>query len=230
MIIKSGYASDKGMKRKCNEDAFFVMPLEDVYIVADGVGGSNAGEIASRMAVTGIAEYVKRNPILAVEDEKGLAPYFKLCIETVNRKIFDFAGRNPGNEGMATTIVLCHVRGNKMFLVNIGDSRAYILKGEELIQVTEDHTYVNSLIKMGVITEDEARSHEKGHMITRALGADKYAEPDFTQIEIEKGDKMILCSDGLYADASIERVKRMTMMESDMPTLAIRLVEMANKA
>ena len=156
-----GFKSNKGIKRSNNEDACFIMPKEQVYMVADGVGGNNSGELASRTAVTSVADYIKEHPIDLVEQEDQLKSYFQECIAKANEDILMLGDKHEKNKGMATTLIVCHIRDNKGYILNVGDSRAYVLRGEELFQITEDHSYVNSLVKLGVITEQEAQGHQK---------------------------------------------------------------------
>ena len=129
---------------------------------------------------------------------------------------------------MATTLVICHVRGTKAYTVNVGDSRAYLKRGGQLYQLTEDHTYVQSLVRLGVITRDEAKVHTKGHYITRAMGAEENVEADYYQTELEEGDVIILCTDGLYNEVSEERINQMINTAAGMQDLAERMVDEAN--
>ncbi len=229
-MVFVGFQSDKGKSRSNNEDACFVLPKENVYVIADGVGGNNAGEIASKTAVTQVAEYVKSNSIESVEDVLGLKEYLKGCVESVNERILELGSRFPENSGMATTLIICYVGDHKAFFVNIGDSRAYIFRENELFQVTEDHTYVNTLVKLGAITQEEAKCHQGGHVITRAMGADKKIEADYYQTDIYDGDIIVLCTDGLYGEVSEEEMCEMIKKEKDMSILAKSLVAAANKA
>jgi serine/threonine protein phosphatase PrpC len=168
-----GFKSDKGLRRSNNEDACFIMPKEEVFILADGVGGGASGEIASRTTVSMIAENVRSSPPKAISDVATAKAYFLPYIQEVNSKLFAMARKHIENLGMATTLVVCHINNKRAYFVNIGDSRAYIFRKEKLKQITEDHSYVNDLVKTGVITEKDAQTHEKKNMITRALGGDE---------------------------------------------------------
>lgn len=225
-----GFKSNKGIRRTNNEDACFIMPKEQVFMVADGVGGNNSGELASRTAVTLVAGYVKNHPLEEAKDENALRSYFEQCIAHANLEILNLAGKHDKNKGMATTIIVCHLRGNKGYLVNVGDSRAYVFRAGELFQITEDHSYVNSLIKMGVITEKEAEGHHKSHVITRALGAEEAISPDFYQTNLNEGDILLLCTDGLYGELGPEKLAGILSAETQMSTLAERLISEANRA
>ena len=127
-MIQVGFKSDKGIKRINNEDAYFVMPEDSVYIIADGVGGNNAGEIASRTAVSVAAEYIRENPIKNITCEEDLRNYFMKCLAKANTEIYTLAGKYTENRGMATTMVLAYIAGKLGYIVNVGDSRAYVVR------------------------------------------------------------------------------------------------------
>lgn len=229
-MVYVGFQSDKGMRRINNEDACFVLPKENVYIIADGVGGNKAGEIASNKAVKEVAQYIKENLISQIEFPEDLGNYFNDCIDKVNESILNFAKEMPENSGMATTLLICYIWQKKVFLANVGDSRAYLFRDDELFQITEDHTYVNSLVKLGVISPNEAKSHQRSHVITRAMGADKKIEADFYLTDAEEGDVVILCTDGLYGEVDEKEIAAMIKNEQDMSKLAKSFVAKANKA
>jgi len=167
--MEIGFKTDKGKMRSNNEDACFVMQKDRVFIIADGVGGNKSGEIASRTAVKGIVEYIENNPLDGISSPKKIQEYFDECIKKINLTVLESSQRFEENRGMATTIVVAYIVKNKMYVMNVGDSRAYIFRKHKLRQITEDHTYVNSLVKAGVITEEEAEYHENKNMITRAI-------------------------------------------------------------
>ena len=145
-MISVGFKTDKGMLRNGNEDALFVLPDQQLYIVADGVGGHNSGELASRMAVGYIAQYAALNPVDKVENKRDLRKYFQTCFEGANELIYQKAKSETDNSGMATTCVLCYLRGNSAFVVNVGASRAYLIRDGVLRQITEDHTCVQVML------------------------------------------------------------------------------------
>lgn len=228
-MIQIGFKSDKGIRRLNNEDACFIMPKEKVFIIADGVGGGAAGEIASRTAVSMIAEYVQQNPPVSVTDVSTLKAHFMPCIEDTNNRIFELAEKYIENAGMATTAVICCINGKKAYFVNIGDSRAYVFRQGRLKQITEDHTYVNDLVKTGVISEKDAATHAKKNMITKALGADILCEPDFFQAGVEIGDVVLLCTDGLYGEVSEEIIADIISQGKSMTETCALLVNKANQ-
>lgn len=228
-MTQVGFKTDKGKKRDRNEDSLFVMPQEDIYIVADGVGGQNSGELASSMAVKSIAEYIKAEPLHDIEDEEELKGYFLECMKNANQTIFQAAQLSVENAGMATTVVLLHLKNEYAYIVNVGDSRAYICRDGQISQITEDHTYVNELVKGGSITREQAEIHPQKNMITRALGGEEKILPDFYRLETLKNDIIILCTDGLSGELSSEEICSMAAASNSMSTLSKRLVQQANR-
>ena len=198
--MEVGFKTDKGLRRSNNEDACYVLKKDKVFIVADGVGGNNSGEIASRTCVDEIAKYVETHDLTLCETDEDIEAYFAECIKDVNFKILELSQRHEENWGMATTVVVACLKDNQLYVFNVGDSRAYILRNHTLTQITEDHTYVNSLVKAGVITAEEAETHENRNMITRAIGADYKIDADAFVITVEAGDRILLCTDGLYGE------------------------------
>ena len=227
-MTQVGFKTDKGKKRDRNEDSLFVMPQESIYIVADGVGGQNSGELASSMAVKSIAEYIKAMPLHGIEDEEELKVYFLECMKKVNKTIYQAAQLSKENAGMATTVVLLHLINGYAYIVNVGDSRAYICRDGRISQITEDHTYVNELVKEGSITKEQAEIHPQKNMITRALGGEEKIHPDFYRLETMKNDIIILCTDGLSGELSAEEICGLTAASNSMSALSKSLVQQAN--
>ncbi|QHI73173.1 Stp1/IreP family PP2C-type Ser/Thr phosphatase [Aminipila terrae] len=229
-MVQVGFKSDRGLKRKNNEDSCFVIPEDKIYIVADGVGGSNSGEVASRSAVSFVADYVKKNPVKLVKGREEIKNYFIKCIEEANTLICNLSSENTENKGMATTLVLAYVIRRKAYIVNIGDSRAYLMRNGNLIQITEDHTYVNTLIRSGALTEDAARNHSKRHIITRALGGDDTVEPDIFEVKLMKDDILLLCTDGLHGEVEDSRICEILTSGQQMSELCNQLITRANRS
>lgn len=226
--MEVGFKTDKGMKRQNNEDACFVMLPEKVFLVADGVGGGNAGEIASRTAVSEIASYISNNPIKNAINKYAIVNYFQDAIEKANSKIYEMAVKYKENKGMATTLVAVYIKDGKAYIANIGDSRVYLFRDDEFLQLTEDHTYVNTLVKAGILTEAQAAVDSRKNIITKALGADVTVEPDFFQVDVSCGDVLILCTDGLYDEVSEEELIGVIDSEVSMSILCNQLIEIAN--
>jgi len=228
-MISVGFKTDRGIKREGNEDALFVLPEQQLYIVADGVGGHNSGELASRMVVGYIAQYVALHPLSQAKGKSGLRTYFKACVEGANQLIFDKSKTEGENEGMATTVVLCYLHEDVAYIVNVGDSRAYLIREGTIRQITEDHTCVQSMIKSGIITSQQALTHPDRNMITRAIGGAPIVVPDFFRFDICKDDIILLCTDGLYGEITEEKILELAKSPKTMHRLANGLVEEANQ-
>lgn len=229
--MEVGFKTDKGIRRPNNEDAFFVMKKDRVFIVADGVGGNRSGEVASRTTVNCIAEFVEDHPVENLKSENDIRRYFSCCLSKANDKILEVARWHSHNRGMATTVVAAFVpysEENSLYIVNVGDSRAYLYDGEKLRQITEDHTYVNTLVKAGVITKEEAMVREDRNMITRAIGAENDVEADFFSVKIKKDDIILICTDGLYSEVTEEEIIEHFNRDKSMSEICSELVETAN--
>ena len=229
--MEVGFKTDKGISRSNNEDAFFVMKEDRVFIVADGVGGNSSGEIASRTTVNSVANFVEEHPVEVLKTEDEIRNYFLDCISDANRKVRDVARWHKRNRGMATTVVAAFVpynRENSLYIVNVGDSRAYVLRENSLEQITEDHTYVNTLVKAGIITKAEAMERDDKNMITRAIGADDVVEADFFSVKIRKGDIVLICTDGLYSEVTEPELIAHLTQDKSMSEICAELVETAN--
>lgn len=206
------------------------MLLHDkVYILADGVGGGNSGEIASRTAVSEIANYVVNHPLGILEDKYEIVGYMKDAFEKANTKIYDMAREYEENFGMATTAIIIYVHKGKAYIGNIGDSRVYLYRNGDYLQLTEDHTYVNTLVKAGILSKEEADQDERKNVIIKALGAEPSVEPDFFQVEVMEGDILLACSDGLYDEVSDEEIIEVIREKENMNDLAAELIERANR-
>ncbi len=224
-MVDLGFKTDKGVKRSNNEDAFFILRKESVFIVADGVGGNRSGEIASRTAVNEVAQYIEEGPDKSMSDEAIL----REAVDRANYRVYDLAQRYEENQGMATTMVIALMHGKNMYIANVGDSRAYLYRKGELKQISVDHTYVNELVKAGVISADEAKHHVDKNMITKAVGAENVISPDIFKIKIKEGDCILLCTDGLYGELSDAEIKRAFDKNMSMTDTVNLLVDAANE-
>jgi len=227
--MEVGFKSDRGLRRKNNEDAFFVIPESNIYMVADGVGGNKAGEIASRTTISKIVEYIRNNALKKNLTEAEIKEYFLQCVDKVNKKIFDLSRMQPENMGMATTVTIAYIENNSAYIINVGDSRAYYFRKGILAQITEDHTYVNTLIKQGAITKDEARFHEKKNVITRAIGGEENTAPDFFCVSVEQGAIVDLCTDGLHGEIGDDNICRILYEGGSMADMCLSLVNKAKQ-
>ena len=230
-----GYRSDKGQARDSNEDALLLLPKYGIYAVADGVGGHSSGEVASRKAMSGIEDFLAANPLSGADNlerkyrENWLKSYFQRCLQRVNSEIVKESASVPEMSRMATTLVLCYLDMDSIYVVNLGDSRAYILRDGVMTQLTEDHTYVNKLINAGTLTKSEARSHPQKNIITKALGSSKNIDPDFYRFDLHEGDRVLLCTDGLHGELTDDEIAEILRKKEDLNTICRLLVDAANK-
>lgn len=227
-MIQVGFKSDRGIKRDNNEDACFVIPEDKIYIVADGVGGNNSGEVASRNAVKHIATHVKENPLDDANDRDAIKDYFLECVKETNAEICKIAEMSEHYKGMATTLVLAYVHENSAYILNVGDSRAYLFRNGALVQLTEDHTYVNELVKKQYLTPETAKKHPERNVITRALGAAGVVEPDIFEVKVMKDDLLLLCTDGLHGELEEEEISEILSSGKHMSELCDDLITAAN--
>ena len=199
-------ASDVGRKRSANEDAFFLDDDLGLYIVADGMGGHAAGEIASREAVDTVFGMVKRglktmrvlhDPV-SPEDAHAASRLMESAIQAATYMVFSMAELDRGKSGMGTTISALLLSGDYAVTAQVGDSRVYRVFEDELEQLTEDHTLIAWQLKQGLITEQDARRSPHKNVITRAVGNRDYVEVDTRLIALSAGDRFLLCSDGLH--------------------------------
>lgn len=220
-----GYKSDVGIKRKFNEDSVghFECDSYGIYIVADGMGGHNAGEVASEMAVSNVIEFVKNNinslGECVLED----------AVENVNKKIYEYSVSNLKLSGMGTTITACLVYDGKIVIANVGDSSCFGINSSGLFKLTKDHSLVQQLIDSGSISEEEAINHPNKNIITRAVGTHEDVEVDIFKFDIDEYDKYLMCSDGLTNEVPIERITEIIQKEDDNELACYELVNEANK-
>ena len=193
-------ATDIGMQRKENQDRVYVPTRENdikLFIVADGMGGANAGGVASQMAI----QYVKESILDGFEEAKDtkekLEELIKDAIVGANRYIYNKARENPEYKGMGTTISLALIMKNKVYIGHVGDSRIYRMRKHIIRQLTKDHSYVQALVQNGTITKAEAENHPQKNMLLKVLGCEKTVEPDVMVKGFLKDDTLLLCSDGL---------------------------------
>ena len=211
--------TDKGIVRNNNEDSLYAG--DNLLIVADGMGGHNAGEVASSLAIE-----------TAVSSLKGATGDYEkriiIAIKEANSKVHELAKEDK--EGMGTTIDICICDNGKIYGGHVGDSRVYVIRDGKIIQLTEDHSFVETLIKKGEITREEAKNYPMKHMITKAIGVGKDIEGDFYEFALNKEDKVLLCTDGLTNMVSDEEIERIVKESININAATERLIEKANKA
>ena len=217
-----GIKSDAGNVRELNED--YASFIEDerfkIYLVADGMGGHNAGEIASKLAVKSIIRYLLEH---SEEDENILLN----AVKYANNEIYEISQKNDKCKGMGTTITGCFIKGDMIQVVNVGDSCCFSIKDNEIKKVTKDHSWVQELIDAGAITEEEGRVHPKKNIITRALGTNSSVKIDIFNIYKSESSMFLLCSDGLSNEVRKEEMIEIVNKCKDFNEACEKLVDLA---
>ncbi|WP_088005885.1 Stp1/IreP family PP2C-type Ser/Thr phosphatase [Indiicoccus explosivorum] len=219
--------SDIGRKREVNEDRAAVISREDglmLGVIADGMGGHNAGDLASSMAAEGLGRLFLKEGAEEFRSLEHKKKWLQRAVQEINRSIYDHSVGNPDCRGMGTTLLAAIIDRDGCVLCHIGDSRAYLFDGR-IRQITRDHTYVNLLVDTGELSPEEAEEHPKRHMILRALGTEPDIEGDLIDVELGREACLLLCSDGLsnkLDQAAIEAVLRAELSLSEKGTEFIR--------
>jgi len=217
MNVSVGAATDIGQVRERNEDSYLI--VEPLYAVADGMGGHRGGEVASSLALETVQGMFERR-------EGSLAEQ----VAEANRAVFDRSQNDRKVSGMGTTLTAAQVDGNRVHLVHVGDSRAYLLRGGELTQITEDHTLVHRMVMEGEISEEEAETHPHRSILTRALGVDQNIQVDEGDLEVAPGDRLLLCTDGLTGMVPEGQIREILLESRDPQEAVDKLVKVANRA
>ena len=221
MKLKWGASTDVGMVRQQNEDSF--LAEETLFVVADGMGGHNAGEVASALAVTTLRAGAR----LGIDSAEG----FRELVQQANSAIYTASLDDSTQSGMGTTLVsMSIVQGvePKVFVANVGDSRAYLWRNGALTRLSIDHSYVQELVNEGIITPEEARVHPRRNIVTRALGIDRSVMVDVFTHTVRTGDRVVLCSDGLVDEVADTQIATVLKQHTDPQETAEALVMVAN--
>ena len=238
-MIESHGQTDVGRKRKLNEDSFLVNPETHLYTVCDGMGGHNAGEVASRMAVETISAFIEKS-----HREKEITwPYgldvnlsfdgnrLKTAIKLANKKVFKAADNREDYTGMGTTAVAALVSGNVMTVGSAGDSRCYLVRDGKLTQLTRDDSWVSAAWAEGILSAQEIEKHPLRNVITKAVGAKDTIDLDIVEHHFQSGDLAILCSDGLHSMIGDEEIQSLLNPVPEALTAAAQsLIDAANGA
>mgnify|MGYP000456815412 FL=1 len=222
---------DLGRVRSQNEDSIYISENPNTefeyFIVADGMGGHNAGEIASQSAIKYFNEYIENNCV--INDGSDVLDAFVDALGYSNSKIFEMSENDPSYSGMGTTFTAAAICGGKIYCVHIGDSRLYVYDRNGLRQITRDHSFVMEMVRMGKITAEEARVHPKRNMITKAVGIEKNMPADTMIIPIEEDSIILVCSDGLPSMVTDKEIEKILKKKTGLDKKADLLVELANK-
>ncbi|WP_033829268.1 Stp1/IreP family PP2C-type Ser/Thr phosphatase [Bacillus andreraoultii] len=222
--------TDRGKVRNHNEDHVGIFTDNDgnsLAVVADGMGGHLAGDVASRMTIELIQQLWETDQPKITTAENAIE-WFTNSIQMINEKIYHYANENPECKGMGTTFVAALCTENFVTVAHIGDSRCYILNSHGFQQLTDDHSLVNELVKSGQISKEDAEHHPRKNVLLRALGTEPAVQIDTVTVELEVGDYIILCTDGLSNKVSDSEIKEVLKTEQDLAEKADRLIQMAN--
>lgn len=206
--------TDIGLKRSTNQDAILLDSKNLLYIVADGMGGHKAGDVASTTAIQKIGEYVRTH---SSSDPKRL---LNEAILHVNAALYLESEKNPDLKGMGTTVVSALFKGNYLYLANVGDSRAYLINKGELFQLTKDHTLIQEKISLGIYSREEAHKDKMKNVLIRTVGYEEKVEVDLFTYKVARHDLFLLCSDGLHGRLSDQQILNQTLRFVPDPALA----------
>ncbi len=218
--------TDCGRVRASNEDECLADVAGRCFLVADGVGGANSGEIASglflRTAVELCDSKKKEHSVFTIDDVKR-------CFSRAHHKILCASERHPENEGMACTAELLLIEENEAMIGHIGDSRSYLFRNGELKQLTRDHTFIEEELEAGTLTPAQAKNHSLRHLISKAVGGEREDVPDLLSLEIHEGDLFLLCTDGLTDMVEDRVIENILAENASIEQMSRRLVEIANR-
>ncbi len=220
--------TDIGKIRLNNEDSFFltlekIKKFENLFIIADGMGGHNAGEIASQEAIKRLIEFILEREVVGSD----FGGFLKRATEHANYQTYIKSVKNKGLKGMGTTITAITINGDKVFGTHVGDSRLYYFRNDELNQVTMDHTFIQEMVRSGRLTDEEAKGHPNRNMVTRAVGIGANVEVDTFELEIGKSDILLICSDGLSGMVSNEEISEILATNDTIEQKTQKLVQQA---
>jgi len=236
LVPRAAARSDRGRIRENNEDRVGLWARDGVVLalVADGMGGAAAGEEASRLATEAIqADFLgqaRGSELLGELPDEEIAEKLRIAVRHANRAVIRRTAEHPEFQGMGTTITLAFVRNQHVIVVHVGDSRAYLVKGREgwINQITDDHSFVEALLAAGHITREQAAIHPMRNVLYRALGQFDDTDADIYSRQLEEGDRLILCTDGLTRNISAEELAAIACQHDDPAAIARELVDLAN--
>ena len=236
MDLKAVGITHVGRQRQHNEDSYLVADQAKMFIVADGMGGHAAGEIASRIAVDSISEFIQHTkeddgtwPHAYDENYRRSTNRLMAAVRLANTRVLEAMRKDARLRGMGTTVVACLADENVVSVAHVGDSRAYLIRDGQLSRLTNDHSWVFEQVQAGMLTEAEAEKHPLRNVITRALGGALSVSPDASEVDARKGDVYLLCSDGLTGMVSEDDILRLVTETDDLDAACQRLIDTANE-
>ena len=226
--MKAFAKTDIGKAREINQDYYYIPTTDklDLYILADGMGGYNGGEVASKLAIDSVKKYIENNFEKEKETKESILNLIKSAIEYANMIVYKKSKEVKELEGMGTTLDVCLIYNSRIYIGHVGDSRVYRIRKEFMRRLTKDHSYVQTLVDDGTITKEEAYSHPKKNMLTKALGCVETVEPDVYTKTFIKDDIILMCSDGLTNMIREENIYE--IIKQDKENAIENLVKQAN--
>lgn len=218
--------TNKGIVRTQNQDCIYASDNMKLYIIADGMGGANAGDIASKKAVEIAQKYIIDN--YTEESNIAIKELIRNALGFANKEVYELSLSNKEYEGMGTTIIILLIINNKIYIGHIGDSSLYRIRRNVIRKITKDHTYVQNLVDNKEITKQQAKVHPKRHMLTKVLGCDSFIEPDIIVKKIEDNDYILMCTDGLTNMVKDREIYNIITDKKDCKIIAETLVDLAN--
>ena len=225
MQLCAAARSDQGRRRSANEDTYALAPELGLFLVADGMGGHRAGQVASGLAARAAVATLRT----LHDGRRGTLERLRACVTAANAEILASSRAKPELAGMGTTIVALLAEGDRVALAHVGDSRAYRVRGGAIRRLTDDHTLVGELVRRGEIGERAAALHPQRHVLLRALGVRRNVDPDLLELAPEPGDLFLLCSDGLTGHLEDAEIAELVAGESDLDAACERLIALANR-
>lgn len=217
--------SDIGKAREMNQDSYYISDLDKdelrLYILADGMGGYKGGEIASSLAVASSRNYIVNNFKKCKKDRESILKLIQESVEYANKVVYEKSSKDPELHDMGTTLDVCLIYNNKMFIGHVGDSRVYRIRKNIMRKLTTDHSYVEKLLREGTITKEEAYNHPKKNMLMKALGCNSFVEPDVICKGFLKDDIVLMCSDGLTNMLRDNEIYNILLNNPDKPEEAL---------
>ena len=222
--------SDIGRAREMNQDAYYISESSSdvkLYLLADGMGGYNGGEVASNLAIKCAKSYIENNFKETPKDKDSLVQLVASSMEYANMIVYEKSKEDKEFEGMGTTLEVCLIYNNKAYIGHVGDSRIYRIRKDFIRKLTQDHSYVQTLVKDGTITKEEAEKHPKKNMLMKALGCNAFVEPDVSVKGFLRDDILLISSDGLTNMVKQEDIFKIA--KGNIEKAPIRLVDLANE-
>ncbi|WP_249869830.1 Stp1/IreP family PP2C-type Ser/Thr phosphatase [Oceanobacillus saliphilus] len=228
--MEGHFLTDRGQVRSHNEDSggiFYNKDNQLIAVIADGMGGHQAGDVASKLATDLIRD--KWEPQSGLNTSESLESWLSASISEINQSIYEHSLKNKECKGMGTTVVIAICTDEFVTVAHVGDSRCYISGENGLKQITEDHSLVNELVRTGQITEDDAEQHPRKNVLLKAMGTEQSISEDIKTVEWEKENRLLLCSDGLSNKLNVEELAAFTQKPNPLAQIGQEMIDLANE-